>query len=160
MVFGAVLAISVQALFAFHVIVVVGLFILMLQGSRRGFLFAAVAGFLYETISPFPPFVFTVSLFATLGVCALILMQYVSHRTFFGAVVIGAIGGALYELFTFLFSRVGKMLGDGWTPTFDSHYARFILIRALASALALGIAILAAKRASPGVRGVMITHQR
>lgn len=158
MIAGAIVAISAQAIMPLHVIIVVGLFLLMLQGPKGGFFWATIAGLLYETVSPFPPFVFLAALFSALSICAFILGKYVSHRTFFGAVVIGAIGGTLYELFTFLFSRVGKMLGDGWAPVFDAHYIKFVFIRALASALALGLLTLVAKRASPGIRGVMITH--
>ena len=157
---GAALGVSVQGLLPFHIMVIVGLFLLLVQGARRGFLWAALAGLLYETVSPFPPFTFFAALFATLGVSAFILAKYVSHRTFFGALVIGGIGGALYELFTFLFSHVGKITGDGWLPAWDWHYTKFILLRAVATAITLGILTLLAKQISPGVRGVMIAYQR
>ncbi len=160
MLVGGALSVGVESLLPFHVIVTIGLFFLIVQGVHRGFLWVAIAGLLYETVSPFPPFVFLISLIATLSMSTLILAKYVSHRTFFGAVVVGAIGGGLYEFFTFLFSRLGAMIGDGWIPAFDLHYAKFILMRTASTAIALGILTLLAKRASPGVRGVMITHQR
>lgn len=157
---GAAIGISAQVLLPFHSIVIVGLFLLMVQGTRRGFLWGAIAGLLYETVSPLPPFAFMAALFGTLGVCSLILANYVSHRTFFGALVIGGFGSVLYELFIFLFSRLGTYLGDGWIPVFDWHYTKFILLRTIFGALALGLFMLLAKLAFPGVRGVMITHQR
>lgn len=157
---GAAIGISAQGFLPFHSIVIVGLFLLMVLGTRRGFLWGTIAGLLYETVSPLPPFVFLAALYATLGVCSLVLAKYVSHRTFFGTLVIGGVGGGLYEFFTFLFSYIGKVFGDGWMPVFDWHYVKFILLRMVFSALALGLLVLLAKRASPGVRGIMITHQR
>ena len=150
------LALTVSSRSMINFLLISALFVLITTGARQAYVWTLIAGVVLETISPFPSFVSMATLLFTVFCAHFLIKNYLSHRTFLGIIPGAVLASLIYEISTFLFSRLVNLIFRGFTPALDFSYGIFMVLRLLWTTLVFAILFLIVQRLFPRVRGTLL----
>lgn len=120
-----------------NIVVLSGFLILYIKGLPHALLWSATAGLIFETVSPFPSYVFVAALLLSLTLTYYFLRHYLTHRTLLGIFVGSFLGVVVFEGLLLLLGKAVRVIAYGITPNMDGLYLGFVVSRVIWSTVLL-----------------------